>query len=374
MKKSGWWKGVLKYAVAVALLALVLAMNWSGLRDLFSREPNLAPLVGAFFLFALVVAVQYYRWYILVRALDLPFTLRNAFRLGLVGTFYNSFLPGAIGGDIVKAFFIAKGQPGRRAAAVATVVADRMLGLFGLILFAGGVGGAYWLSGDEKLTTGPAAPKLQFIILLCAALAAGAVVGYLLLGLVSAERMRRFGDRLHRVRRVGHTLAELWYTVWQYRQRPGAVAAGVGLSALSHVAMLFVFHLAVGIFPPREPRLLGTLPEHFVIAPIGYIVQALIPLPGGIGGGELTFGGLYAMIRGQEAVALGLTRQDAVAVGLAGRLAMRLPEWLVGLIGYIAFLRMREELPIEEAEAADEQDDPLDERRPPDEKGKDVVG
>lgn len=82
---------------------------------------------------------------------------------------------------------------------------------------------------------------------------------------------------------------------------------------------------------------------------IGFIVQALIPVPGGLGGGELTFGGLYALICGPE----------GEAVGLAGRLALRLIEWVVGLIGYIAYLRMKAELPT----AADEENEENEKKR-----------
>jgi uncharacterized membrane protein YbhN (UPF0104 family) len=85
---------------------------------------------------------------------------------------------------------------------------------------------------------------------------------------------------------------------------------------------------------------LGTLPEHFVIAPIGYIGQALFPAPGGVGGAEAIFGYLYELIRGQ----------NAVVVGVAGRLALRIVEWSLGLVCYIAYLRMKDELPEEEAE------------------------
>ncbi len=346
MKKSGWWKGAVKYALAVALLALVVSLNWTGLKALFSREPHLLPFVGAGLILAGCTAIQYYRWYLLVRALDLPFTFRNAVRLGLVGTFYNTFLPGSVGGDLAKAYFIAQGHPTRRPSAVATVIADRLVGLFGLLLFAAVVGGAFWAAGDEKITASEAAAKLQLIIKLCGGLVAVAVLGYLAIGLVSHHAADRFAARLHRLKKVGPTLAELWFTLRTYRQRPGTVLAVVAMSAVVHTGFVTMYHLAVRVFPPADPALLATLPETFVIAPIGFIVQALIPVPGGLGGGELTFGGLYALIRGEE----------GAAVGTAGRLALRLIEWTFGLIGYVAYLRMRDELPVEEAEEAN----PLD--------------
>ena len=334
MTQSSRWKAIIKYVLAFALLALVIGLNWTKLNQLFSREPHYSYLAAAFVLFACVVFVQFTRWYILVRALDLPFTFRNACRLGMVGLFYNAFLPGAIGGDFVKAYSIAKGEPKRKASAVATVVADRLLGLFGLILFAGGVGGGFWLSGDAKFANNR---SLQIIVIVCAILAVCAIVGYLLLGFVSRQRAERVGGRLLKVPKVGPTLAELWFTIWQYRQRPGTILMAIGLSAIAHLAMILVFHCSVHIFPPEDRTQLGTLGEHFVIAPLGYMAQAIIPLPGGIGGGELTFGGLYELIR-----------PGASAVGLAGRLALRLPEWTIGLLGYFAYLRMKDELPVTE--------------------------
>jgi uncharacterized membrane protein YbhN (UPF0104 family) len=296
-----------------------------------------------------VTAIQFYRWYLLVRALDLPFTFRNAVRLGLVGLFYNTFLPGSVGGDLVKAYFIAKDTPGRRASAVATVIADRLVGLFGLLLFGAVVGGGCWAAGNEKIA---ANPTLQTIVLVCVGLTLAAVVGYVGLGLLPEDRAKRFGDRLHGVRRVGPTLAELWYTVRAYRRRPGTVATVVAMSAVVHTGFVTMYHLATRVFPPADLSLLGTLPEHFVIAPIGFIVQAIIPVPGGLGAGELTFGGLYRLIRGPE----------GEAVGLAGRLTLRLIEWTIGLIGYVAYLRMRTELPVAEAEAAAEEADPFEEQ------------
>lgn len=337
MSKSGWWKGAAKYAIALALLVFVVSMNWTGLKEMFGREPNPGPFVAAAAIAVTCSAIQFYRWFLLVRALDLPFSMYNAVRLGLVGTFYNTFLPGSVGGDVVKAYFIAKGQPDRKAAAVATVVADRLVGLFGLILFAAAVGGGCWAAGDERIAGNP---KLQTIVLVCVGLASAAVVGYTGLGLLPQTRADRFAGRLKGLKKVGPTLAELWYTVWAYRQRPGTIVAVVLMSAVVHTGFVMIFHLCVQVFPPADPALLGSLPEHFVIIPIGYIVQALIPVPGGLGGGEFTFGGLYKLIRGPA----------GEPIGVAGRLTMRVIEWCLGLTGYIAYLRMRDELPVDAAE------------------------
>lgn len=344
--RSRPWVSVLKYGIGFALLALVLALNWTGkdgapgIRDLLGRSPDVAVFALSAGVAVGIYALQYLRWYALVRALDLPFTLRNAVRLGMVGTFYNTFLPGAIGGDIVKAISIAKGHPERKAAAVATVVADRLLGLFGLLLFGGLVGGGLWLAGDPNIAGNP---KLRTIVLGCAAASAAGAVGYYLIGFLSQARADRVGERLKKWPKGG-TFAELWFTMWQYRQRPAAVLTGVGLSAVAHTLMMVWFHLAVRVYPPDNPALLGTFAEHIVIAPIGFIVQAVVPLPGGLGAGEFTFGGLYQLVR----------PDGGRVVGLTGRLAMRVVEWVIGGGCYVAYLVMKAELPVEEPKAEEQ--------------------
>jgi len=336
-KKITWVGPLLKYGLAIGLLTLMISLNYSKLKVLFSQTPHLVPFAIAGGVYFVILGMQYIRWWVLVRAIGLPFRLRDAVRLGLVGTFYNTFLPGAVGGDIVKAIFIAKGQTERKAAAVATVVADRLLGLFGLLLFGSAVGGACWIAGDPKIEGNK---SLQNLILICTGLAGSGLIGFVGLGFLPASRQDRFADRLKGIKKVGNTLAELWFTAVQFRQRPGAILLGVFLSAISHTAMIVSFHYAVRIFPPNDPALLGTLPEHFIIAPIGFIVQAIIPVPGGLGAGELSFGALYAMIRGKE----------GEAVGLAGRMSLRVVEWTLGLLGYIVFLSMKAELPKVEEE------------------------
>src|SRR5262249_58221984 len=123
--------------------------------------------------------------YMRVRARDFPFTVRNAYRLGLVGVFYNTFLPGSVGGDLVKAFFIAREHPERRTRAVATVIMDRALGLFGLILFTAVLGSAAWAGGDTRIR---ANPELQWLIKTMAADAGARIAGVLRLGLVPQGR------------------------------------------------------------------------------------------------------------------------------------------------------------------------------------------
>src|SRR5205085_4605943 len=104
---------LLKYALAFGLLGYVVWQNWMpgsdrGLESVWNKHVVRGEPIHTGFL-ALAVAVlvtslalTVVRWYLLVRAVGLSIRLTDAFRLGLVGFFFNTFLPGSIGGDVVK--------------------------------------------------------------------------------------------------------------------------------------------------------------------------------------------------------------------------------------------------------------------------------
>src|SRR5207253_1649802 len=155
------------------------------------------------------------RWYFLVRAQDLPFTLPSALRLGLIGFYFNAFLPGAVGGDIIKAAFIAREQS-RRTVAITTVIMDRLIGLCGLVWLVALVGGFFWVSGLlPRFAASPTAVAiLESIFLVAMGLMALSVLFWLVLGFLPRERAERFNRRLRRIPKIGGPLGEMWHAGW----------------------------------------------------------------------------------------------------------------------------------------------------------------
>ncbi len=96
------------------------------------KIPLLLVAALAFFLCASFAAV---RWHWLLRANGLEVSLWEAWRLNWVGVFFNNVVPGLTGGDVVKAYYIAK-HTGKKTVPILTVVVDRILGLTALALLA----------------------------------------------------------------------------------------------------------------------------------------------------------------------------------------------------------------------------------------------
>jgi uncharacterized protein (TIRG00374 family) len=338
---------VLKYLLAVVLLAYVVVTNWApkdgkGLAYVWERhfvqgQPiQWQFLACAFVIYTVAILITLLRWYVLVRAQDLPFTIPDALRLGMVGYFFNSFLPGSVGGDIVKAAALARGQE-RRTVAVATVIMDRVIALWGLVWFVAILGTVFWLAGALD---GTAAERSKLVVSLAAATVVVSMVVWLLVGLLPESRAQRFAGRLERLPRVGGSAAEMWRAVWMYRKRQGAVFGVLALSWVGHVGFVLGFYCSAYALWSEELGPVPSLTQHFLLVPIGLVVEAAIPTPGGVGAGEYGFGKLYEYFGG------------VASNGVLASLVKRILSWMIGLLGYLVYLRMRPGLRAKMAEAA----------------------
>src|SRR5947199_314605 len=74
-----------------------------------------------------------FRWHILLKVQKISLSLPRLAGLFFIGMFYNQFLPGGTGGDIVKSYYLLKETPDKKAGALLAVVFDRFIGLVALV-------------------------------------------------------------------------------------------------------------------------------------------------------------------------------------------------------------------------------------------------
>jgi uncharacterized protein (TIRG00374 family) len=337
-----------KYGLGLGLLAYVIWRNWApasgqGLQDFWQRHfVEGQPIHTEFLILAIAiyltgVLLTFVRWFILVRAQELPFTLSNAMRLGSIGLFFSTFLPGSVGGDIIKAAFIAR-QQSRRTVAVATVMIDRAVGLWGLCLLVALLGTIFWTSGMLQADAVQTSQSIVIgSILICAA-SAGV---WILLGFLPEWRAQRFARRLTKIPKAGHSAAEFWRAIWMYRNKEASIIQALLLSLVGHVGFVLTFYFSsLTVFSADQ---IPSLSTHFLIVPIGMAIQAGFPAPGGVGGGEYAFGALYKLVEYPE------------SSGVLAALVQRVITWVVALGGYVVYVRMRPSLP----QATSEEEGPV---------------
>ncbi|RUM89635.1 MAG: hypothetical protein DSZ23_02990 [Thermodesulfatator sp.] len=96
---------------------------------------TIAPTVwlSAFVLYLISQVLSSIRWFVLARALGFAGRLITYLKFYFVGMFFNLFLPSAIGGDVLKAFFLSRGGNSKLRATY-TIFFDRLMGLWAMFV------------------------------------------------------------------------------------------------------------------------------------------------------------------------------------------------------------------------------------------------
>ena len=125
----------------------------------------------------MAVLLTFVRWWYLVRALDVPCRFPDAIRISFWGYLFNLAPLGIVGGDLVKAVMLGHEHPQHRAKAVASVLVDRVIGLYVLFLVATA---AILLTGfwrDRPEPTIQWICRLTFIMTVVSTVGLGVVMG-----------------------------------------------------------------------------------------------------------------------------------------------------------------------------------------------------
>ena len=273
------------FAVAFGLLGLVIYQNKAKIAEVFAKPVDYRFFAVGQAIYLVALLMTFFRWHQLVRAQGLVFSYRDAVRLGFIGNLWNLVIPGAVGGDVIKAGFLCKMQPDRKPQAVASMVLDRILGLLGLFLLAGIAGAITWRTAD---------PQVRLLIgLVWSALAAG-LTG---LAVIFSPGLYRPLNKLVAGKGKLETIVrELEGIGLAYRQALGRVVALLGLSSFVHSLYVLAFYLASAALFAKLP----TLVEHYLMVPLALFTTA-VPLPfGALGLSEGISGKLFELVNQHE--------------------------------------------------------------------------
>jgi len=308
-KKMAIINGILT-VLALTLLAWTIRKNWPKLQEVWDRSPDWRLLGLALAVYVCALIVTFARWHRLVAALGLPFRFRDAIRLGFIGNVFNLVIPGAVGGDVVKAAFLCREQE-RKTQAVASMVVDRALGLLGLFVLAGLVGVFVWSSGSVQV---------RKLIAIAWGLSAIGSIG--LVVLFSPALYRPVLRLLPESGRLAKVFGELIAMTSAYRERIGVIFVGLAMAMAGHALYVLTFFLANhALFGERAPGLLA----HFVVVPLILLCTA-VPLPfGAVGVTENWSGTLFLQVLGFDG-------------GVVAMLGFRLVMYLAGLVSVVVYL------------------------------------
>lgn len=333
---------ILLVLAAIAYFAFGKGQNfWNTLQEQWEQsrlnfqEFGYSWLILGIIVYLVSVVSTFIRWRILLHALHIRCSNTDAIRLGFLGYVSGMFLPGSTMGDALKAIFVVKENPGNRLGALASIVVDRIVGLYSLFLLSAIVGlinvKTIWSYESEG------AHQLRIAFYIICGVSLGGLLFYLLFILLPLEG-RGYRAYLEKIRFIGKPLSKLLMAFAQYRRYPWAMVQAVAIGMAGHIGFVLSYYLASMAVPGPGPT-----PDwqiHFIIIPFFMVFQALpLTFGGNLGVGDALLGMLYEMVGAK------------LMKGLLASLFQRLIAWIVALIGLIWYIPLHRRFKLMQADA-----------------------
>ena len=211
---------IIKIAISSTLLFIVLSKT--GIEQVFStlRGMSILAFLSAISLYILAQLISTLRWKLLLPGV---LGIRKLFSLYMIGAFFNTILPGVIGGDAIKGFYLYQAT-GKGSLTFASIFMDRYLGFVMLMAIC-----AIAFPFGYKYFQGSRIEWLLPIIVLSFIIAS-----FLFFGL-------RLGERIK-------ILAGSYDYFYAYRNQKGVIGKALLLSAFIQLSgILSVYILALGM-------------------------------------------------------------------------------------------------------------------------------
>ena len=181
------------------------------------------------------------RWRLLLGAQGIDLGWWRTLRVYLIGAFFNLFLLGATGGDIVKIYYAMRETSSKKAAALLSVLVDRMVGLMALVAVTAVLCS---LRLDRLLADPLSRALLAALTLIMGGSLAVIVVGFCV-------------ERFHLAHKLPHWLplrgriVELSTAFSTYARDPRVLISAFALSVPAHLLIFLSFYFtarAFGVF------------------------------------------------------------------------------------------------------------------------------
>jgi uncharacterized membrane protein YbhN (UPF0104 family) len=265
-----------KLVISVALLAFLFSrVNVPELGRTL-RDASPAWLCVALLIYLANVLVSTWRWQLLLETQHVHVPLSRLLGSYLVAGFFNNFLPSNIGGDVVRIRDTSRAA-GSRTLATTVILADRGIGLLGLVFVAAvGATNAAALHSDGAMPIWPSWLWAGFI-------AGGAVAAP---AVFAPTRIARALQPLMVIHPewIGERIDRLTSALARFRASPLALVwCFAGAVAVQALLVFFYFAVVQAFEIPVHPWDLA------VVVPLSFLLQMLPVSVNGFGVREATF-------------------------------------------------------------------------------------
>ena len=278
MKKTRQVIGfALKLAIAGAILWYLLfhKMDPGQLGDAIRKTADKWPWLlggGVLMLAPLLFSVE--RWKTILDALDMRLGWLRVGTLFFIGLFFNAFMIGPTGGDVIKAYYTARETHHKKTEAVATVFIDRVVGLLALVLIVSAVILFRW----DFFMANPVTKAFAWpTITACAILLGGSIMAFS----VHIFQVFPFLKRWNHIKPVGvlvNTLERAYNAFYVCRARPRLL-----LKLLVQAVFIHILFTSVAWCVGKSLSIDAPFLAYITFFPVIGLISAVPITPGGLG-------------------------------------------------------------------------------------------
>ncbi len=259
----------------------------------FKEHLNIAFLF--LFLHSIGSTLGAYRWKILLQSRGKEkYPFMPIFKTQWIGLFFNSILPGAVTGDLIKIAYKKNINPNlSKTFFLGTVFLDRLIGLLGLITLTG----TFSLINYHEIAS--ISDKLRSLVHFNFLIFLGALLITTLL-LLPKKVQKIFLDLFGKIPLIGSKAGYFFEQIWTIGSKRATFLGCIFLSILIQIISIFLFW-----------KIVSPLTEHFfplyqafIVAPLGFISMALPLAPSGLGVGHAIFGTLLSFFQIEQGASL----------------------------------------------------------------------
>lgn len=310
-------KTTLRVVISVGLLVYLILL--ADIQNIYNTlklvDVKYFGLAVLFFLICVMLLTV--RWQILLNQLKIRHKFRLLANFYFIGYFFNNFLPTTIGGDVSRAYNVAR-VSGQKANSVGSILLERMMGLLATLTLASM--SMFWVI--QYFHT----PRIIFLTI---ALLVGIVL--VLVNILVPSTFNFTSNILKKIKvfAVGDKIQKVLSSIHSYRENKKIILFAFLISLVSQFTLIMMNYI-LAIALNLEEVTLGFL---FIVVPITFIL-GLFPSVNGLGVRDSGY--VFLLTR------IGLSPAEALSLSVLNTLVPVLVSLYGGLL--LVFYRQRKEM------------------------------
>lgn len=245
------------------------------------------------FLLILTIGLNAQRWHILNKAQSIDLGFVRTLKPTFLGIAFNNLLPGSVGGDFIRSYYLFKKAPQHKSLALLSIFLDRVLGFLGLLIMV-------CLTSFLSLSHFLDKPKL-FPFFLMFAFFCLTLLSFFIILILLPQHLKIIDWAIKRLPSWAKPVVSFLLALQNYRLTKKIIFQCLVLSVIIQLLVTLVIMIIAKSMnlPPIA------FSDYNLASSITQVVN-LIPIsPGGIGIGEIAFANILLLLNPLQQVAWG---------------------------------------------------------------------